>query len=152
MPLNGASANTEGGRLQRAIATYANYQAPFVSQKGNPTSCDTCASEDTIQHPITPSESSRIAVLTATMNGTMLNGGGVTQDRARQLLAAFAGSQQYGSEGVRIAALQQAVVSSAPDPKFLPSIVIPVCPTIPPPPAPPARACPLPKYMKLGGM
>jgi hypothetical protein len=151
MPLNGAAANTEGGRLQRAIAKYANYQAPFPEQ-GNPTSCYGCVPEVSPQPTITPSEGSRIALLTATNNGTMLNGGGVTQDRARQLLAALAGSQQYGSEGMRIAALQQAVAAAAPNQQFLPSIVIPVCPTIPGPPAPPAPACPLPKYMRLGGM
>ena len=150
MPLNGAAANTEGGKLQREIATRAHYRAPTPVQ-GNPTSCYSCTTKQYIQPNITPSESSRITILTATMNGTLVNGGCVTQDRARQLLMA-AKSPQYGSQGVRIAAIQQATIAASDDSALLKPIILPGCPPLPPPPAPPSRACPLPKNMRLGGM
>ena len=148
MPLNGAAANTEGGRLQRSIA---NYKAPlpFVN-KGYQPSCHSCILQVITQPPITPSESSRMAILTATMNGALINGGCVTQDRARQLLLASRGSQQYGSQGIRIAALQQSVAAASDDSPFLVPIIIPGCPPLPAPPGPPAPACPLPKNMRLG--
>jgi hypothetical protein len=168
MPLNGAAANTEGGRLQRIIAKQAHCQAP-LSIQGNPTSCVSCIPTPSAQPNITPAESSRIAVLTAINNGTLINGGCVTQDRARQLLARVfpqgstpdpitgvppVGLFNYGSEGVRIAALQQAVINAAASNAavYSPPIILPCFTPLPPPPAPPLSACyPLTKNMKLGG-
>lgn len=97
--------------------------------------------------------------LTATYAGTLLNGGGVTQARAREVLAAAARSQQLGTEGVKTGRRQQIAEECATDP-FLPEArfsqfntpMIPtVCPPLPPPPAPPARACVLQKNQKFWG-
>lgn len=163
MPLNGAAANTEGGRLQRIIANNFHCYAP-TPVKGNTAPCSTCIPTNKVQPNITPAESSRIAVLTATNNGTLINGGGITQDRARQLLARVfpqgsgvgaVGLYNYGSEGVRIAALQQAVVDAAASnaPVYSPPITLPCFTPLPAPPAPPLSDCyPRTKNMKLGGM
>jgi hypothetical protein len=155
MPLNGATAVTEGARLQRLMNSccYPN----FIPQQGNPQSC--CFPKETIQAPITPSENSRIMQLTANYSGTLLNGGGVTQARAREVLAAAARSQQLGTEGVKVDRLIQDTIQCssnpfAPDARFSEynSPLIPlVCPPLPPPPAPPARACVLQKNQKFWG-
>jgi len=88
------------------------------------------------------------------INNTLVNGGCVSQSRARQLLAAAGSAQQYGSEGVRIAALQQATAACSADgtPNLPLGVVIDPCPPLPPPPAPPPRAiaCLLGKNQRLG--
>jgi hypothetical protein len=161
MPLNGAAANTEGGRLQRFIANQAHCYVPQDVQ-GNTATCGCYVRQPSAQPNITPAESSRIAVLTAVNNGTLINGGGLTQSRARQVLArtfsqgsaATAGLYNYGSEGVRIAALEQAVLAAAASnaPVYSPPIILPCFTPLPPPPAPPLSPCyPLTKNMKLGG-
>ena len=151
MPLNGATAITEGARLQRLI----NACPRFIPRQGN----EACWSpKASIQVPITPSENSRVLQRTANYNGTLLNGGGVTQERAKQLLANMR-VQNFGSEGARINQVIQDTVEASTDPTsptarfsmFNTPIVIPPCPPLPPPPAPPARACVLAKNQKLGG-
>lgn len=127
---------SEGGRINRLIASLAKCQAEPVFLSG-------CCRPSKIGTRITPAESSRIASLDAQINGTLLNGGGVTQDRAREILA---NPQNPGSEGVRIALLEQ--VTPTP-PGYGPQIVINSPPIIPPPPAPPLREC-IPKNMRLG--
>jgi len=145
MPLNGAAANTEGGRLQRKIATMG---PGFIPRLGN-ADIDCCIPRNSIQYPITQSENSRTSLLTATANGTTLVGAGVTQERAKELLA-MSIKKQYGSEGLKTAALQQKTLAAAPNPQLLPPIVIQLCPPTPAPPALPARACPPTKNTKLG--
>lgn len=140
------AANTEGGRLQRKIARMG---PGFIPVQGN--DCGNCLPKNSIQFPITQSENSRILALTANFNGTTLVGAGVTQDRAKQLLATSITMRQFGSEGVRIAAVEQETMAAAPNQKLLPPIVLTVCPPLPAPPAPPPRACPLAKNQKLGG-
>jgi len=153
MPLNGFSAITEGARIERLSNSCLPYRAEVVPS-GNPTSCDTCSPLTFVQPPITPSESNRITALSAMINNTLVNGGCVSQSRARQLLAAAGSAQQYGSEGVRIAALQQATAACSADgtPNLPLGVVIDPCPPLPPPPAPPPRAiaCLLGKNQRLG--
>lgn len=155
MPLNGATAVTEGARLQRLISSscFPN----FVPQQGNPQSC--CPPKVSIQAPITPSENSRIVQLTANCSGTLLNGGGVTQARAREVLAAAAKSQQLGTEGVKVERLIQTTQLCSTDSfnketRFsaynTPPVLL-VCPPLPAPPAPPPRACILQKNQKFTG-
>ena len=141
------AANTEGGRLQRKIARLG---PGFIPRQGNQESIE-CIPKNSIQFPITPSENSRILSLTANFNGTTLIGAGVTQERAKQLLATTSTVRQFGSEGVRITSLEQETLAAAPDQALLPPIVLTVCPPLPAPPAPPPRACPLPKNIRLGG-
>ena len=71
MPLNGASANTEGGRLARLMRPGRMcYRGDVVS-----TGSGFCKPKDSVQTPITPTSDSRTNTLTATINGTQLNGG-----------------------------------------------------------------------------
>ena len=99
------------------------------------------------QPSITPSEGSRINSQLATFTGILLNGGGVSQERVKQLLA---NPQNPGSEGVRISLLEQATIAASTESPFYSPIVLTQCPPLPAPPAPPARACPLPKNMRIG--
>jgi hypothetical protein len=143
MPLNGAAGNTEGGRLSRLMRTTRMcYSGSLVSSGGAP-----CYVKESIQTPITPTENSRITLLNATMNGTLLNGGGVTQARARQILAAAAGPS-YESPSVYTNALQQKTIACSDDSPTLKPIIIPACPPLPPPPGPPAPKCILAKNQK----
>jgi hypothetical protein len=155
MPLNGATAVTEGARLQRLIGSCSF--PSYIPQKGNPQGC--YPPKESIQAPITPSENSRIMQLTANYSGTLLNGGGVTQSRAREVLAAAAKSQQLGSEGVKVERLIQTTQQCSTDvfntdTRFsaynTPPVLV-VCPPLPAPPAPPARACILQKNQKFFG-
>ena len=144
MPLNGASANTEGGRLERLMRSGRMcYRGDVVST--GPACCKPKAS---IQTPITPTSDSRTNTLTATINGTQLNGGGITQERVRQLLAT-AGIRSGMSESVRIIELQERTVGCSDDSLTLRPIIIPACPPLPPPPGPPAPICVLSKSQKF---
>jgi hypothetical protein len=143
MPLNGAAANTEGGRLQRKIQ---GVRMCYTS--GDVSSVACCGPRPSIQFPITPSENSRITLLTATMNGTLLNSGGVTQERAKQILASGIVGPTI-TETVRTTLLQQRTIACSADSPTLQPIILPGCPPLPPPPAPPARACPLTKNQKF---
>lgn len=144
MPLNGASANTEGGRLARLMRPgrmcYSGYTVSTC-----PVSCREKVS---VQAPITPTSNSRINTLTATINGTQLNGGGITQERVQQLLATAA-VRSGMSESVRIAALQEKTIACSDDSPTLRPIIIPACPPLPPPPGPPAPICVLSKSQKF---
>jgi hypothetical protein len=144
MPLNGAAANTEGGRLQRKIQG-----ARMCYTSGDVSSMAYCGPKASIQFPITQSENSRITLLTATMNGTLLNSGGVTQERAKQILAAGGVVGATMTETVRTNLLQQRTIACSADSPTLEPIILPGCPPLPPPPAPPARACPLTKNQKF---
>ena len=144
MPLNGAAANTEGGRLQRKIqGTRTCYTS------GNVSAMACCGPKPSIQFHITQAESSRINTLTALINGTSLNYGGVTQERAKQILAAGGVVGATMTETVKTNLLQQRTLACSADSPTLQPIILPGCPTLPPPPAPPARACPLTKNQKF---
>lgn len=151
-PLNGASANTEGGRLRLAMKTCA---LPIAERLGNPELC--CAvPTPTVQPTITPCESSRIATLIQNCPGSTASGQ-VTQTRAQQLLQQFQQSQTFKTETARIVQKVEDTLLCSVDPlsetaRFsiynrLPAAE--VCPPLPPPPAPPARACPVEKNRKF---
>lgn len=144
MPLNGASANTEGGRLARLM------RPGRMCYRGNVVSTGPacCIARSSIQTPITPTSDSRTNTLTATINGTQLNGGGITQERVRQLLAT-AGIRSGMSESVRIVELQEKTIACSDDSPTLRPIIIPACPPLPPPPGPPAPICVLSKSQKF---
>lgn len=144
MPLNGASANTEGGRLARLM------RPGRMCYRGNVVSTGPacCIARSSIQTPITPTSDSRTNTLTATINGTQLNGGGITQERVQQLLAA-AGIRSGMSESVRIVELQEKTIACSDDSPTLRPIIIPACPPLPPPPGPPAPICVLSKSQKF---
>ena len=144
MPLNGASANTEGGRLARLM------RSGRMCYRGNVVSTGPacCIARSSIQTPITPTSDSRTNTLTATINGTQLNGGGITQERVQQLLAA-AGIRSGMSESVRIVELQEKTIACSDDSPTLRPIIIPACPPLPPPPGPPAPICVLSKNQKF---
>jgi len=144
MPLNGASANTEGGRLERLMRSGRMcYRGDGVS-----TGLAPCREKVSVQVPITPTSDSRTNTLTATMNGTQLNGGGITQERVRQLLATLA-VRSGMPESVRIAELQEKTIACSDDSPTLRPIIIPACPPLPPPPGPPAPICVLSKSQKF---
>ncbi len=150
-PLNGASANTEGGRLRLAMKTCP----PPPSQRlGNPEQCCPPPTPE-VQPTITPCESSRIlSVLQAC--GTAPSGQ-VTQARAQALLAQFAARQTFQTESTRIQQKIQDTLTCATNPlsetdrfsMYNRLAAAEVCPPLPPPPAPPARACPLDKNRKF---
>jgi len=159
MPLQNATAVTEGARIQRLMNAKG-----FVPRLGNPEDCSCSGSAgaiggadspNSIQRPITQSENSKTMLLVATFNGTLINGGGVTQARARQLLIT---ATQLNTESMRTLQLQQATVQAATNPldpasRFSaytkPSMPLVCPPYIAPPPAPPLSAC-VPKNMRLG--
>jgi hypothetical protein len=144
MPLNGASANTEGGRLERLMRSGRMcYRGDGVSTVLAP-----CREKVSVQVPITPTSDSRTNTLTATINGTQLNGGGITQERVRQLLATLA-VRSGMPESVRIAELQEKTIACSDDSPTLRPIIIPACPPLPPPPGPPAPICVLSKSQKF---
>jgi hypothetical protein len=151
-PLNGASANTEGGRLRLALK---NCALPLAERLGNPEFCCTPPTPS-IQPTITPCESSRIASLIANCPGSTASGQ-VTQSRAQQLLQQFQQSQTFQTETARIVQKVEDTLLSSVDPlsetaRFSTYNRLPaaeVCPPLPPPPAPPARACPLEKNRKF---
>jgi hypothetical protein len=125
-PLNGIplGGNTEGGRLQvelgKAWECYKNGKA------SSPFCCSPY--KKTIQGEITSAERNRISYLT---QGSVR---GVTQERIKQLLS---GPRSFQSQSVRIAAIQQAVLSCSPAPTVPIPIIAEQCPPLPPPPGPP---------------
>lgn len=153
MPLQNATAITEGARMQRLMNSC---QPKFIPRLGNPEICGgACGSGQTIQSPITQSENSKTMLLMVSTNGTLLNGGGVTQARARQLLTT---ATQLNVQSMRTLQLQQltlAASSNALDPasrfsQYTRPSMAPTCPPyIAPPPAPPLSVC-IPKNMRLG--
>lgn len=124
-----------------------------VSGKGNLER--PCPEPQTVQPPITPAESSRIASLAFACGGSP--SGAVTQSRAKELLAAAGARKQFGSETVRIERRIQETLACATDPfdsetRFSTFNRLPaseLCPPLPPPPAPPAKNCPLEKNKKF---
>jgi hypothetical protein len=149
-PLNGFSANTESGRL-RQLTRNCSYMSQTISGKGNLELCKSCDVQ-TLQPPITPAESSRIASL-ALVGGSCV----VTQSRAKELLAAAGSRKQFGSETVRIERRIQETIACSIDPfdsetRFSQFNRLPaseICPPLPPPPAPPAKNCPLEKNKRF---
>jgi len=144
MPLNGASANTEGGRLARLMRPGRMcYRSDTVSTGPMP-----CKPKASVQAPMTPTSDSRTNTMRATINGTQLNGGGITQERVQQLLATAA-IRSGMPESVRIAELQEKTIACSDDSPTLRPIIIPACPPLPPPPGPPAPICVLSKSQKF---
>ena len=150
-PLNGNSANTEGGRLHLAMKSCP----PPISQRlGNPEFCCPPATPR-VQQPITPSEGSRIVNILTTCGSAP--SGQVTQARAIALLQQYEQSKNYKTESMRIQEKIQETVFCATDPfsetarfsEYSRLAAAEVCPPLPPPPAPPARACPLEKNRKF---
>jgi hypothetical protein len=151
-PLNGASANTEGGRLRLAMKSCP---PPFAERLGN---AELCCPPPTpnVQPTITPCESSRIATLIANCPGSTASGQ-VTQTRAQQLLQQFQSRQSFQTETARIVQKVEDTLFLATDPlsetarfsQYNRLAAAEVCPPLPPPPAPPARACPLDKNRKF---
>lgn len=139
--LNGASANSEGGRLARRMKGHC--------YKGNVTTIpDTpfCKVRQPPGQSITPVQSIRVNSMCNVVSTSRL-----TQDYVKSLLAAKdVRGKNYVTEGTRIAALEaSSAICSPPDPlslrikptdyTFLPT---------PPPPGPPAR-CALTKNQKF---
>jgi hypothetical protein len=128
-PLNGLplGGNTEGGRLDREQARCAkNYT---VNKASSPACCSPY--KNSVQATITQNSANYTSDLSL---GCSVKGG-VTGERVRQLLASVKGSP-YNSQGVRIAAIQQAVLNCSTN--LIPSpIIIQACPPLPPPPGPP---------------
>jgi hypothetical protein len=125
-PLNGLplGGNTEGGRLQKELG-----KAEKCYKNGNAASPYCCSPyKKTIQAEITSAESNRISDLA---QGCVR---GVTQERIKQLLS---GPKSFQSQSVRIAAIQQAVLSCSPAPAVPIPIIAEQCPPLPPPPGPP---------------
>ena len=138
--LNGQGTYTEGARLNKMQKEVCG------TMREGPKSCNQCPITPIAQPPITPSEGSRIATLGMSCGVSM---GGVSQQRARELLATSKLRRNPVSEGVRIDQLIQETAACSPPPLFYSPIVQTICPRLPPPPAPPARACPLTKNQKL---
>ena len=150
-PLNGHSANTEGGRLHLAMKSCP---PPPSERLGNPEFC--CPPPTpTVQPTITPCESSRIQSVLFSC-GTSPSGQ-VTQTRAMALLQQFQQSKSYITESMRIQEKIQETVTCSINPfsetaRFSEYSRLPaaeVCPPLPPPPAPPSRACPLDKSRRF---
>lgn len=145
-PLNGFSANTEGGRLRRLMKTTVSL--PCTPLPAGQESC--CAvPPNRVNVPITPSSDSYLLsqILAPCGTASTPQSGRLTQDRVRELLARAGSRQQYSSEGERIQGVLQSVANCPTDPYAEPPTIV-VCPPLPPPPAPPARACPLTKNQK----
>jgi hypothetical protein len=129
--LNGFGIRTEGSRMRE-------YEGTTVI-RGNDVPCNPY--KYTIQAPITPAESSRIAGLIPYASGM------VPASRVQMLLAQK--RSNYRSEGVRIREEIQALVSCQPAKFNNRTPPLPVCPPLPPPPGPPARVCILAKNQRL---
>jgi hypothetical protein len=148
-PLNGATANTEGGRIRRKIVYCEPIKAEgFISEP--------CQVIQRIQPVITPTESS---YLTSKMEacGNFPRSGAITQEMAKAILAQAGSRQKFESEGERIQNVENNANFCATDPfsetaRFSNYSRIPdpfICPPLPPPPAPPAKQCPLQKNQKF---
>ena len=125
-PLNGLpyGGNTEGGRLQKELG-----KAEKCYKNGNVSSPYCCSPyKKTVQAEITSAEGNRISDLA---QGCVR---GVTQDRIQQLLS---NPRSFQSQSVRIARIQQAVVTCSPASIVPIPIIIEQCPPLPPPPGPP---------------
>lgn len=142
MPLNGASALTEGARLRKLTGALTS----FIPRQGN---TDVCIFKESIQYPITQTQNSKIVYDSKVNAGHALNGGGVTQERARAVLARQQ-VRQFGSEGVLIASIQQKLYNCSSDTVPRGPIVSELCPPTPAPPAPPMRECIPTKNLKIG--
>ena len=142
--LNGNSALTESARLRKQLEGCTMY----IPEQGNPQSCCPVYPQ-TVQAPITPAESTRILSMAVASSGITYNGMGVTQERARQLLATAGSSRQFMSEGVKTDRLIQQTVECETSTPFTKPIIVEQCPPLPPPPAPPMRECLLPRYAQF---
>jgi len=144
-PMNGLGSRlTEGARINSLVR---GTSFPSVGTD----SCSSCPPYPSVAPPITPAESSYINSFTVVQDGMTkrCETNVVTQDRAKELLAASRLKRQFGSESVRIQNVIDVTESCQPPIQFYSPIIIPVCPITPAPPAPPARACPLSKDQKL---
>jgi hypothetical protein len=133
MPLNGGSALTEGARLRKLTECMPT----FIPRQGN---TDECIYKQSIQYPITQTENSRIVYQSMSTIGYALNGGGVTQERARAVLAALQ-TRQFGSAALLTASIQQATIAASEDTVPRGPIVSEVFIPIPAPAAPPVPYC-----------
>jgi hypothetical protein len=137
-PLNGAAANSEGGRLARMMRGYCYKNTNFP---GDVPFCK--VRQSGAQIAITPPESIRVSTNAST--NTRL-----TQEYVKALLAAKAAKGlNYATEDARILALQASTAACVP-PDALSSRIPAIntnCLPIPPPPGPPAR-CALTKNQK----
>ena len=144
MPLNGTSANTEGGRLARLMKPNRMcYSGNVVS-----TGPVCCKPKESIQFVTTPTSNTRTNSLNNCINGTIVGGGGLTQERVQELLSTLA-LRSGMPESVRIAELQKKTVDCSDDSPTLRPIILPGCPPLPPPPGPPAPICVLSKNQKF---
>ena len=138
-PLNGLplGGNTEGGRLQKEIARCSqNY---VIGKASSPYCCP--AYNNTVQAEITSAEGNRISDLAL----GCYKGRGVSQDRIQQLLSA---PRSFNSQSLRIASIQQSVLTCSPNPAVPIPIITVICPPLPSPPGPPAPRCILGKNQK----
>lgn len=135
---------TEGARIN-SLVKGTSFQSIGTE------SCPSCLPYPSVAPPITPAESSYIDSFTVVQDGMTkrCQTNIVTQDRAKELLAASRLKRQFGSESIRIQNTIVVTESCAPPIQFYNPIVIPPCPVTPAPPAPPGRACPLSKDQKL---
>jgi hypothetical protein len=136
--LNGASANSEGGRLSRMMKGHC------YKNKSFPADTSFCKlNQPGGQIVITPPESVRV---NTNLNTTTR----LTQAYVKSLLAAKAiRTVNYTTESARILALESSAAECAPSNPFSSRIdaINTNCLTIPPPPGPPAR-CALTKNQK----
>lgn len=149
-PLNGSTANTEGGRIRRKIV----YCEPVKA--GGFTESTPCRTIQRTQPTITPTESS---YLTSKMEacGNFPRSGAITQEMAKEILRQAGARQKFETEGERIAVVNNEAISCSTNPfsetaRFSNYARIPdpfICPPLPPPPGPPARPCILQKNQKF---
>lgn len=138
--LNGASANSEGGRLARMTKAYC-YKGAASTIPDAPY----CKVSQPPGQVITPPESIRVSAICYVQTSRL------TQEYVKKLLAAKASQgNNYLTENTRVLALQERIEACNPiDP--LVSRIEPInttCLPIPPPPGPPAR-CVLTKNQKF---
>ena len=147
--LNGGSTSTEGSRI-----TASSCCAGPTRILGTMVPCNPYP--PTIQAPITPAESSRIASASSYCSSATAPSasGMVSARRVHDLLTRKTDNyKSYRSEGVRIQQqTQMFLASEVADPHGQFKSRIPplaVCPPLPPPPGPPAPVCSLAKNQRL---
>jgi len=138
--LNGASANSEGGRLSRLLRSCC-YKGESTNFPGDTSICKLTKSGGQIA--ITPPQSTRI-------NTHVIQSNRLTQAYVKSLLAAkTTQGKNYATESNRIAAVEANAAACAPS-NPLSLRIEPIntnCLPIPPPPGPPAP-CALTKNQK----
>jgi hypothetical protein len=137
--LNGACANSEGGRLSRLLRSCC-YKGNSINFPGDTSFCKL---KQPVGIAITPPQSTRV-------NAYAIKANRLTQTYVKSLLAAKAiRTINYPTESTRIAAVEATAAACAP-PNPLSLRIQPIntnCLPIPPPPGPPA-SCALTKNQK----